>query len=114
MALKIKKHTLTFIPLTEDADADGSVPIPTEGAGVEVRGQRTPLSAEAAFNITGENLKRPQLWMCDDTDAVSIKVGYPVTEGSRRYEVMSPNEIWNATIPAQAYMTCVLEEREFA
>lgn len=113
MALATKMHTLTFTPITEDTDASSVVQIPGGGAGVEVAGQLTPMNADAAFRATGLELNRPHLWLCDDTDAPSIKPKYPATQSStgRKFTVVSPNEIWNA-IPAQAFMSCVLEEKE--
>lgn len=111
MALATKPHTLTFYPLTETTNADNVVQLPDEGAGVEIEGQLTPMDADAAYRAVGLELSRPHLWFCDDTDAISIKPEYRATYGSRQFTVKSPPEIWNA-IPVQAFMTCVLEEKE--
>ena len=112
MALPRKPHTLTFAPVTEPLDAENVVQPPTEGNAVSIQGQLTPLTSQAAFDRFGVELSRPHLWMCDDTDSSSIKVGYRATYGSRKFEVKSPPMIWDA-ISAISCAECVLEEREY-
>ena len=112
MALRKKPHTLSFTPVTETTNGSYEVQPAAEGTAVSVDGQLTPISSQAAFERFGVELSRPHLWMCDDTDASSIKVGYKATVGSREFFVKSPPMIWDA-IASISCMECILEEREY-
>ena len=112
MPLKKKPHTLSFTPVSESVDSSWVAQPPSEGTAVSVDGQLTPISSQSAFERFGVELSRPHLWMCDDTDASSIKVGYKATVGSREFFVKSPPMIWDA-IASISCMECVLEEKEY-
>lgn len=115
MALKKKPHTLTFYAVSENTNSDDVVQPPTFAeAGVEIRGQLTPMDATAAFNKYGVELERPHMWLCDDDDPGigSTTVGSKATSGSREFYVKTPAEIWNA-IPAMSFADILLEEKEY-
>lgn len=115
MALKKKPHTLTFYAVSENTNSDDVVQPPTFAeAGVEIQGQLTPLTAQAAFDRYGVNLDRPHQWFNDDDDPGigSTGVGSKATSGSREFYVKTPAEIWNA-IPAMSFADILLEEKEY-
>jgi hypothetical protein len=115
MALLFANHTLTFRPVTEPTSAEGDVQTPIEGADVEVTGQLSPLTSQAAFERFGVDLSRPHRWRYEIEDESSVKVGYVATYGSRKFEVKAPPMKHQADglVESLNCMECVLEEREF-
>jgi hypothetical protein len=115
MALLFAEHTLTFTVVTETTNGEGEVQIPAEGASATVVGQLHSLTASAAFERFGVELRRPYCFVYDLDDEESVKMGYIATYDSREFEVAGP-PIKNAAggeLASLDYMECVLEEREF-
>lgn len=114
MALRKKVHTLTFYPITETPNATTKVvPVPSEGAGVAVQGQLTPMSAESAFKATGLELNNPHLFLCDVEDAGSIPFNAKAIDSAGViYAVRTKPKKWNA-ITANSCAETVLEQVEF-
>lgn len=116
MAVARKTHTLTFYPLTETPNSTTKlVPVPTEGAGVEVAGQLTPVSAKAAFEAIGLELTNPYLFLCDVGPITSVPIKVNVAaedEDGYSYVVVARPMLWTA-IPAQSYAQVYLEQTEF-
>lgn len=116
MAVKKKTHSLTFYPLTETADpTTKKVPVPTEGTGVSVQGQLTPMKADAAFQATGIELNNPHLFLCDIEDVASVPIKANIqaedADGNAYVVTTKPNQ-WSA-ITAQSFAEVILEQVEY-
>lgn len=80
LALLIKPHSVTVLPVVEPSDLTGSyVEPPTfTTPGGTVLGQVQPLSSGAAFEKYGIMLHQPSEFMCDIEDASKFITGYRV------------------------------------
>lgn len=116
MAVLFPRHTLTFSPMTEPVQGDGSVNVPEEGDGEEVVGHLSPMNSQTAYEKFGVELNRPHRFRYEIADESRVKVGYKATFDSRTFEVSAPprkHELGSEFVPVDT-MQCVLEEREFA
>ncbi len=72
-----------------------------------IRGQLTPMSAQAAMERTGVELDRPHLFMWDSAD--DIEPMDLLQSGGRYFVASKPMEVWDAE-PITAHRTIALEE----
>ena len=113
MAVKKKTHSLIFYPITETPNGTTKiVPVPTNGTGVTVLGQLTPMSSDAIFKATGLDLTNGYLFLCDVGDADSCGVNrWAQDEDGNVYMVKSLPKRWNA-ISVQSFAEVYLEQME--
>lgn len=107
MPLFLKPHTATRWKAEDYVSATLSVGGVLYGDPVDVRGQLLPMSAQAAFDRTGEAQERPHEWLWDS--AVDFTFGDIATIGERTFRVSSPQEVLDAE-PITAHRRCVLSE----
>jgi hypothetical protein len=98
MSLRRKPHTFTHIPVTE-SKTGGRVDVPVEGTPRNVKGQITPMTADAVFKTFAGDLdvSRPFLFLCDvDSYSRTIKPGDRGVFNGERFYVNAEPMPWEA------------------
>lgn len=86
MALPYKPHTATVAAIAAGTTGR-QVTSHSRSGSTSVRGMLEEINPEVAVRDFGLAVDFPGIWLCDLTDAVSIKVGDKITVNARDYYV---------------------------